>query len=473
MFLTLALTLFAAMSIALPLALAEDSWDSKSPMPTGRFELGVVEANGKIYAIGGAGSLRIIEEYDPATDTWSKKADMPRGLSGCGAAEVNGKIYVIGRKYVHEYNTATDTWVTKADTIIYRNNLGVAEVNGKIYAIGGFTTDSVRKEINAVKEYNPTTDTWETKAPMPTARAYLGVAEVNGKIYAIGGRDSDNQIVNTVEEYDPATDTWETKSPMPTARFLLSAAVANGKIYAISGHNGNRRVNTVDEYDPATDTWETKASIPTARQQFGAAEVDGIIYAIGGIGTGDPHHTTVEAYTPPAPTTPNNPMNLTATASDAQVVLNWDAVTDATGYNVKRSTTSGGPYDSVVSAVYGTTYTDTGLTNGTTYYYVVSAIVGGTESANSNEAVATPQQSGGGGDDGRAVLWVTMDNGSDIDYDLSLNEINAFINWYKSKASGGVGDPFYTFDKSPISPYTSRTDYLVFDKIVCFKVNKY
>ena len=166
-------------------------------------------------------------------------------------------------------------------------------------------------------------------------------------------------------------------------------------------------------------------------------------------------------------------MNLTATAGDAQVVLNWDAVTDATGYNVKRSTTSGGPYDSVASAVYETTYTDTGLTNGTTYYYVVSAIVGGTESANSNEAAATPQQSGGGGDEGRAVLWLTMDNGSDIDYDLPMNEINAFINWYKSKASGGVGDPFYTFDKSPISPYTSRTDYLVFDKIVCFKVNKY
>ncbi|MDF9409120.1 MAG: hypothetical protein A4E52_01892 [Pelotomaculum sp. PtaB.Bin013] len=110
------------------------------------------------------------------------------------------------------------------------------------------------------------------------------------------------------------------------------------------------------------------------------------------------------------------------------------------------------------------------MTNGTIYYYEVTALNAGGESSNSNEASATPQAPSS---EGRAVLWVTMANGSDIDYDLSMTEIQNFINWYKSKASGGVGDPFYTFSKTPISPYTSRTDYLIFDKIVCFKVNHY
>ena len=427
LFLALVLTLFVTMSIALPFAFAEDSWETKSPMPTGRFGLSAAEANGKIYAMGGTGGLNLVEEYDPVTDTWSTKANH----SNLG------------------------------------NIMGVIGLNGKIYVIGG------HPRMNSVEEYDPATDTWITKANMPTGRYNLGVTKVNGKIYAIGGRDFGNYY-NTLEEYDPATDTWVTKASMHIARQGLGVAEVNGKIYAIGGRDRDKPVNTVEEYDPATDTWSIKANMPTGRYKFGVAKVNGIIYAIGGTADGGASYsTTVEAYTPPAPTTPNNPMNLTATAGDAQVVLNWDAVTDATGYNVKRSTTSGGPYDSVASAVYGTTYTDTGLTNGTTYYYVVSAIVGGSEGANSNEAVATPQQSGGGGDEGRAVLWVTMDNGSDIDYDLSMNEINAFINWYKSKASGGVGDPFYTFDKSPISPYTSRTDYLVFDKIVCFKVNKY
>jgi len=84
------------------------------------------------------------------------------------------------------------------------------------------------------------------------------------------------------------------------------------------------------------------------------------------------------------------PQNLTAAAGDAQVTLNWDAVDGATGYNVKRATSSGGPYETVTSAVYNT-YTDTTVTNGVTYYYVVTAVNSSGESLNSAEVSATPQ----------------------------------------------------------------------------------
>ncbi|OPX87969.1 hypothetical protein [Pelotomaculum sp. PtaB.Bin117] len=168
---------------------------------------------------------------------------------------------------------------------------------------------------------------------------------------------------------------------------------------------------------------------------------------------------------PPAPT------NLSATAGDAQVNLTWDSVSGATYYNVYRAMTSGGPYTNLTpNGVTATAYTDNDVTNGITYYYVVTALIDGKESGNSNEASATPQASSS---EGRAILWVTMANGSDIDYDLSMTEIQNFINWYQSKASGGVGAPFYTFSKNPISPYTSRMDYLVFNQIVCWKVNQY
>jgi uncharacterized protein (TIGR03437 family) len=67
----------------------------------------------------------------------------------------------------------------------------------------------------------------------------------------------------------------------------------------------------------------------------------------------------------------------------------------ATGFNVKRGTTTGGPYATVASLT-GTTirsYTDasgTGnvLTPGTTYYYVVTAVAGAAESLPSSEAQA-------------------------------------------------------------------------------------
>jgi fibronectin type 3 domain-containing protein len=93
--------------------------------------------------------------------------------------------------------------------------------------------------------------------------------------------------------------------------------------------------------------------------------------------------------TPTAPPPPAAPTGLTATAGNAQVALNWSASTGATSYNVKSSTTSGGPYTTVSSPTV-TTYTNTGLTNGTKYYYVVSAVSAAGESANSAQANATP-----------------------------------------------------------------------------------
>jgi len=86
---------------------------------------------------------------------------------------------------------------------------------------------------------------------------------------------------------------------------------------------------------------------------------------------------------------PPVPTGLTATAGNAQVQLSWNASTGATGYNVKRATTSGGPY-TTVAAVTSTSFTNTGLTNGTTFFYVVSATNANGESANSGEVPATP-----------------------------------------------------------------------------------
>jgi len=91
------------------------------------------------------------------------------------------------------------------------------------------------------------------------------------------------------------------------------------------------------------------------------------------------------AAPPPAPT------GLTATAGNAQVSLSWTASAGATTYNVKRATVTGGPYTTIATGVTVTSFTDTGLTNGTTYFYVVSAVNANGESPNSNQASATPQ----------------------------------------------------------------------------------
>jgi hypothetical protein len=83
------------------------------------------------------------------------------------------------------------------------------------------------------------------------------------------------------------------------------------------------------------------------------------------------------------------PTGLTATAGNAQVSLTWNASSGATSYNVYSATTNGGPYTEITN-VTTLSYTNTGLTNGTTYYYVVTAVNTSGQSGNSNQASATP-----------------------------------------------------------------------------------
>jgi hypothetical protein len=90
-------------------------------------------------------------------------------------------------------------------------------------------------------------------------------------------------------------------------------------------------------------------------------------------------------------TIPASPTGLSATAGASQVALNWTASTGAASYNVYRGTTAGGESATpIATGVTSTSYTDTGLTNGTTYYYTVVALNGGGSSGPSNEVNATP-----------------------------------------------------------------------------------
>jgi|GEM_PF-215564 len=88
---------------------------------------------------------------------------------------------------------------------------------------------------------------------------------------------------------------------------------------------------------------------------------------------------------------PEVPANFTASSGNTQIMLDWDEVIGASSYTLKRSTTSGGPYEVLATNLNVTQYSDSGLENGTTYYYVVSAANLSGESANSLEVSAAPE----------------------------------------------------------------------------------
>ncbi|CAM3633825.1 MULTISPECIES: hypothetical protein [Saccharibacillus] len=74
----------------------------------------------------------------------------------------------------------------------------------------------------------------------------------------------------------------------------------------------------------------------------------------------------------------------------------------------------------------------------------------------------------------RAILVIEMVNGLEKEYDLPINDINAFLNWYDSR-SAGTGSSRFGIDKylNNKGPFTSRKDYVIFDKILTFSVDEY
>lgn len=92
------------------------------------------------------------------------------------------------------------------------------------------------------------------------------------------------------------------------------------------------------------------------------------------------------------PVSPSTPANFTAIAGNQQIALSWDEAPGASTYNLYRSLTPGGqgttPYRAGLT---GTTFTDTGLTNGQIYYYTIAAVNAVGPSAPSIERSATPQ----------------------------------------------------------------------------------
>ncbi len=84
------------------------------------------------------------------------------------------------------------------------------------------------------------------------------------------------------------------------------------------------------------------------------------------------------------------PTGLVGFPANSGANLTWNAVSNATAYNVKRSTTNGGPYSVVAGGLLAPNFTDSGLVNGTNYFYVVSASFGLSESGNSTPVTVTP-----------------------------------------------------------------------------------
>jgi uncharacterized repeat protein (TIGR01451 family) len=123
-------------------------WSTRAAMPAGpRTYAAATELEGKIYVAGGWPSLKTFERYDPATDSWTSLAPLPSGRHSLGLVAADGYIYAVGGadswtglNAVERYNPRANSWMPMSSMASpLRGGTAVVSLAGRIFALGGAT----------------------------------------------------------------------------------------------------------------------------------------------------------------------------------------------------------------------------------------------------------------------------------------------------------------------------------------------
>ncbi len=116
------------------------------------------------------------------------------------------------------------------------------------------------------------------------------------------------------------------------------------------------------------------------------------VTAVDAAGNESPPSNEASATINIVPPLPPVSLSVSSVSEGGVLSVSWEYTGPASGYNLYRSTISGGPYTRInESLISENLYLDTGLTSGTAYYYVVVSVDNiGNESIYSNEAMGTP-----------------------------------------------------------------------------------
>lgn len=252
---------------------ASNIWSSKASLiQADRYGARAVILDDKIYCIGGGdGNSQVqydfLEQFSPENNTWTSKTSLPTCAWLPGAFEVSGKLYVIcgmaddtRHDLVQIYNPENDSWTQGTPCPKKLLSPCGAVVNNNIYIMGG--SDEFDDISNSTYMYNTSFDAWTQCADMPISRAGAGACQINGIIYVSNGKTTGGAHLNTMDAYCPETDSWVNKINLETLREGRGVTSLNKKIY-VCGDFGASGIGlkTTEIYDPMVyffeETWET------------------------------------------------------------------------------------------------------------------------------------------------------------------------------------------------------------------------
>ncbi len=198
-------------------------------------------------------------------------------------------------------------------------------------------------------------------------------------------------VVTAVNAYGESMNSLEVSA---TTHFPSVPAAPTG----LTAIGGDTQVSLGWTASSGATSYNVKASTISGGSYTNVSNVAATNFVVTGLVNGTPYYFVVSAVniagesanSSQASATPTAFVTgLTAAAVNAQVQLHWNAHAGVTGYNLKRSLVSGGPYTTIVSNLVATNYIDATVGTCQTYYYVVTMTVGGVESVPSPEVSVT------------------------------------------------------------------------------------
>ncbi|HXH31580.1 MAG TPA: fibronectin type III domain-containing protein, partial [Bacteriovoracaceae bacterium] len=269
------------------------------------------------------------------------------------------------------YTTAVSSQLTAvgAPTGLVASSSASGQIGLNWTAVTGATSYKVFRST--------TSGTFNYATPVTTVAgtAFLDIGLVNGTTYYY--------VVRSNNGTDSVSSSEVNKAPI--ANFTFSSLTAAS----------STSLNLTWTAATGAATYKVVYGLSSGSTTFSVSGLTGTSYTLGSLSANTQYFVKIVAENATAATNTSSelnattatsaPVGLTATATTAaaqtgRITLNWTATTGAANYNIYKSTTANTYGVATATAVTGTSWVDTAVTDGTPYYYKITAS-NGSESA--------------------------------------------------------------------------------------------
>jgi outer membrane protein assembly factor BamB/fibronectin type 3 domain-containing protein len=314
-----------------------------------------IGADGTVYV--GSGDHKLYAINSNGTSKWTYTTG--NYVDSSPAIGADGVVYVGSQdnKYYAINPDGSLKWSKNMNNTVYTSP--AIGANGTTYVVAGDTFFAINPNGSTVWSYSPPGGGWSSPAIGANGTVYAGYQDGSffyGKLYAFGSSDTLNAPTSLTASdgaySDKAQVLWTNPAsgPTPDGYKILRSATENGTYIQIGSVSHPTNTYTDTSASQATTYWYKAISYKTGYSDSADSDKDG-------------------GWRNLAPPTG-------VTASDGnygdKVLVYWNAVSGAIGYDVYRSDTQSGTYTKLNgSTITGTSYDDTSAVAGTTYWYKV------------------------------------------------------------------------------------------------------